>query len=683
MYYAAIDVIAILVLIIENRNIIIDHNKSFEVTTWRVYRRFLLTVLAYYVVDLSWGIVEYFKQPLLLFAVTTVYFVIMAMGIVYWTAGVFYYLQAKGRFVMILKRIGQIVATVITGVSIANIFVPILFTVDADSVYRALPLRSILLVLQILVLVVVSCYSFVSYVKVRDHDVEGQLRYRTVGLFGIIMALFLGAQLWFPYLPLYAVAYMLGTCLVKSYVIDDEKEKYRQEVKESLKVVELKNTITSLLDNMPAMTFAKEPETSMYLACNQAFAEYAGKQSPDEVIGLTDADLFDEEMAKRLAQDDRMAMSMDEPYIFIEDIIDAAGNQRQFQTTKYKYTDIFGRICVLGMAHETTDLAQVRREFASTKEEYEKAKANAVVYNHIAQALSYGYDELFYVHLDTDDYVNYWTDDHGNLYEKRRGTKFFDSCQVEVNTLVCEEDREMFRKAMVRETLLEQIAMKRSFEMTYRVPKGGEPFFVRMRATRALDDDNILIIGVNDVDEEMKAARAEELLREANLSRRLSAAQRQANIDPMTGVRNKRAYLEAEARLEYAVKETEDARFAISIIDINDLKDVNDKLGHQAGDQWIREACRVVCTTFKRSPVFRVGGDEFCVISQGDDYEIINELLQKIEDHNTKALLNGGVVIACGTALNNKGEAVTDVYKRADQIMYDNKVKLKNGRAVR
>ena len=114
MYYAAIDVIAILVLIIENRNIIIDHNKSFEVTTWRVYRRFLLTVLAYYVVDLSWGIVEYFKQPLLLFAVTTVYFVIMAMGIVYWTAGVFYYLQAKGRFVMILKRIGQIVATVIT-----------------------------------------------------------------------------------------------------------------------------------------------------------------------------------------------------------------------------------------------------------------------------------------------------------------------------------------------------------------------------------------------------------------------------------------------------------------------------------------------------------------------------------------------------------------------------------------
>ena len=683
MYYAAIDLIAILVLIIQNRNIIIDHNKSFEVDTWKIYRRFLFAVLAYYVIDLLWGIIEYFKHPLLLFAVTTIYFVVMAMGIVLWTAGVFYYLQAKGRFVRILVWTGRIVATFITGAVIVNIFTPVLFTVDSDSVYKAMPLRNISLILQVVILVVVSIYCFASYARVHGHDVDGQLRYRTVGLFGLIMALFLGIQLWFPYLPLYAIAYMLGTCLVKAYVIDDEKEKYRHELKESLKVVELKNTISSLLDNMPALTYTKEPETGMYLACNQAFAEFAGKKSPEEVVGLTDADLFDEELAKRFAQDDSVAMSMEEPYVIIEDICDAAGNNRQLQSTKFKYTDIFGRICVLGMAHETTDIAQVRREFASTKEEYEKAKTDAVIFNHIAQALSYGYDELFYVQLDTEDYINYWIDDHGSLFEKRRGADFFNECRIEVNALVCEEDRETFSKAMVRETLLEQIDMKRSFEMIYRVPKGGEPFYVRMRATRALGDDNILIIGVSDVDEEMKVVQAQELLREADLSRRLSAAQRQANIDSMTGVRNKRAYLEAEARLEYTVKETEDAKFAISIVDINDLKYVNDKLGHQEGDKYIREACRIVCTTFKRSPVFRVGGDEFCVISQGDDYENINELLQKIEDHNKEALLNGGVVIACGTALNKKGESVTDVYKRADELMYDNKARLKNGREVR
>ena len=57
--------------------------------------------------------------------------------------------------------------------------------------------------------------------------------------------------------------------------------------------------------------------------------------------------------------------------------------------------------------------------------------------------------------------------------------------------------------------------------------------------------------------------------------------------------------------------------FAITILDVNDLKKVNDNEGHKAGDQFIRDACRIICTTFKRSPVFRVGGDEFAVLSQG------------------------------------------------------------------
>jgi diguanylate cyclase (GGDEF)-like protein len=151
----------------------------------------------------------------------------------------------------------------------------------------------------------------------------------------------------------------------------------------------------------------------------------------------------------------------------------------------------------------------------------------------------------------------------------------------------------------------------------------------------------------------------------------------------MTGVKNKHAYLEYETRLEFAIKEAADTKFAISIIDVNDLKVVNDTLGHQAGDQWIREACRIVCTTFKRSPVFRVGGDEFCVISQGDDYENLEELVQVIRDHNKEAVASGGVVIACGTAMYSKGDAVADVYKRADDAMYANKVELKEGREVR
>ena len=55
---------------------------------------------------------------------------------------------------------------------------------------------------------------------------------------------------------------------------------------------EQKQSIDALLNNMPIMSFSKDAETGIYLACNQAFADYAHLKSPEEVVGLTDAQIF-------------------------------------------------------------------------------------------------------------------------------------------------------------------------------------------------------------------------------------------------------------------------------------------------------------------------------------------------------------------------------------------------------
>ena len=133
---------------------------------------------------------------------------------------------------------------------------------------------------------------------------------------------------------------------------------------------------------MPALSFSKDAETGIYLACNQAFAEYAHKENPEGVVGLTDDQIFDAETAKHFVEDDRMALSMDEPYIFYEDVPDAAGNQRQFQTTKLKYIDSLGRLCTLGMCQDVTDMVRIQRENATTKEAYEKARNNGIIFTH-------------------------------------------------------------------------------------------------------------------------------------------------------------------------------------------------------------------------------------------------------------------------------------------------------------
>ena len=577
------------------------------------------------------------------------------------------------------------------------------------------------------------------------------------------------------------------------------------------KIAELSGTITSLLDNMPGMNFTKDAASGVYLACNQAFADYAHKETPEGVVGLTDAQIFDSKTAAHFVEDDKMALSMDVPYIFYEDVPDAAGNKRQLQTTKLKYTDASGRLCVLGVCRDVTDAVRIRREDVKSKEEYEKARVTGIMYHHIARSFTRSYEMLYYVDLETNEFIEYRTDEEsGMLKEVMRGERFFESLKASAPNLVHPDDLEAVTKALDRDTLLSALERNKSFVMTYRVITGDEPKYVTLKASRMEDDLDALVIGVTDVDEQMKRQKAEEQVKEElvaytrmnalsgdyicvyvvdpvsgdyreytssegydtlalskngerffettrelakkfvypddldrflslftadgvmseverrgvyamsyrlvlrgkpthvqikaamveekdgrrlivgindvdsqvrqeeEYARRLAQAQSKANIDALTGVKNRHAYLDAEEQLDRRIAEHSCPPFAIVIMDVNDLKKVNDTNGHQAGDRYLRDACNAICDVFKNSPVFRVGGDEFAVIAQGEDFENIDGLVEKVGEYNAGAIAEGTVVIACGMARFGDGDdCVAPVFERADRIMYENKSALK------
>ena len=146
-----------------------------------------------------------------------------------------------------------------------------------------------------------------------------------------------------------------------------EHDRLVEEVENAAKLAQLMGSVASLLTNMPAMSFSKDAETGKYLACNQSFAEYAHKKSPREVIGLTDFEIFDEETAAHFVEDDKTAMSMDEPYIFFEDVPDAKGVMRNLQTTKMKFTDSDGKLCTLGMCVDVTEMTRIKSSEAAAK----------------------------------------------------------------------------------------------------------------------------------------------------------------------------------------------------------------------------------------------------------------------------------------------------------------------------
>ena len=142
----------------------------------------------------------------------------------------------------------------------------------------------------------------------------------------------------------------------------------------------------------------------------------------------------------------------------------------------------------------------------------------AGVYANIAQALARGYTDLYYVNLETDELIEYHTDDElGVLSEARRSADFFEGCRRDVKLFVHPDDQEAFVKAMDREFLTDALDRSKIFEMTYRRIKEGRTFYVRMRVSRVENDRRFVVIAVSDIDELMKKRQAEEQIREERI----------------------------------------------------------------------------------------------------------------------------------------------------------------------
>ena len=341
------------------------------------------------------------------------------------------------------------------------------------------------------------------------------------------------------------VADMLFVCSLK-----------RAEIREFNTIDELteqlnlqKGSLSSLLNHMPALSFYKDAKTGVYLACNQAFAEYAHKENPSGVVGLTDHEIFDPVTAKHFAEDDKKALSMEEPYSFFEDVPDASGNQKQFQTTKLKFFDETGRLCLLGMCMDVTEVVSIRKENEQTRAAYQEALSTSAVYESVVSVLSEDYFNLFYVDLETDGFIEYGSrTDQGQRMNGVPGRDFFSEARRNALTYVYEKDQKQFLDRMDKERLLEEIGKHGTYYYSYRLLIDGVPVYVSMKAKRI---DRHIIIGVSNVDTQVKdrmaAARAEE---EKKSYRRLIALNGNLIVlyfvDPETG-----QYTQYSASKEY------------------------------------------------------------------------------------------------------------------------------------
>ena len=164
----------------------------------------------------------------------------------------------------------------------------------------------------------------------------------------------------------------------------------------------------------------------------------------------------------------------------------------------------------------------------------------------------------------------------------------------------------------------------------------------------------------------------------------LARTKKRASTDPLTGVKSKLAYAEGERMINEEIDAGLINEFAIAVCDVNGLKQINDTLGHKAGDEYIKAACKFICDHVVYSPVYRIGGDEFVVILTGTDYANRDKIINTLNKGAVDAVTNGGPVVSVGISDFQPGRDndFKEVFERADAMMYERKKHLKGIGAI-
>lgn len=154
--------------------------------------------------------------------------------------------------------------------------------------------------------------------------------------------------------------------------------------------------------------------------------------------------------------------------------------------------------------------------------------------------------------------------------------------------------------------------------------------------------------------------------------------------DFMTNCKNKSAYIKKLSQIKERIKE-DLADFTVYVFDVNGLKRINDTKGHEMGDELIKAAAGAIKTVFSEDEIFRTGGDEFAVITEGPRDKIKDNMAsfaQAVDEFNKEnesriegKSLDFTLAVSVGYASFENGvdKEYKSVYDRADQAMYEAK----------
>lgn len=415
----------------------------------------------------------------------------------------------------------------------------------------------------------------------------------------------------------------------------------------------------AIINNTEDIVFVKD-EKLIYRAASEPFVKMAGKTHIDEIVGHSDLEIFDNKQlaARYIADDCRLFTSGKNLIDYIEPITDDCSSARYGSTSKYILKDESGRtIGILGITKDITKEYLARQRYQ--------------------QEFRY----LFELPEDTYAVCYIDVDDWRIICQRRQlisdGTiqecqTVEEMCDYAVESIVDKENEAAEFYRSFRADYLHDIYASGRRTLSYKYERkisDNTTRWVRNEVDFLTDIDSghlCVMLSAKDIDK---------------LEQEQQELERAARLDSMTMLLNHEASMES---IKYILENESLTQHSLLMIDIDNFKELNDTLGHQAGDEFLIELAKELKNHFRESDIVgRIGGDEFFVlmrnVSEKEQIERkaveILGIVKDVADNYLQVKLSGSVGISI---YPDNGRTLEELYAKSDEALYEAKRSGKN-----
>jgi diguanylate cyclase (GGDEF)-like protein/PAS domain S-box-containing protein len=398
-------------------------------------------------------------------------------------------------------------------------------------------------------------------------------------------------------------------------------------------------TLRSVIDHVPVGIFWKDRQ-GRFLGCNRLVAEHAGHATPEQLIGRDDYAMAWSQDALRYREDDRRVMQSGVPVLGIEEPQTSTdGEQRWLRTSKVPLRDDSGQVVgVLGVYEEITEHRRIQ----------EALRLAASVMRHTDQAIFVATPDALVCEIN-------------DAFTRITGR----SREQSIGGCLLAEQGGLQAPGLTRAIWQELLVHGHWRGELWNLRRNGERYAELLTLNAVCDEAGVVThyVGIFSDISAMKETERE--------------LQRLAHFDALTGLPNRTQFTRKLQRAMEAV-DTSGGAIAVVYIDLDEFKGVNDRLGHQAGDEVLRTlATAMQGALMPGDTLARIGGDEFVALlrnlrDEEDGRARVASLAEAADAATCEQPEPLGCTASLGVSFYPQDESIApdQLLRQADQALY-------------